>query len=66
MEFIKKKAFCPVCNAFLGFLERSYPNAFVCKECDFIFRWNKQGKILKPIKVEKHRKEGCACGRCGR
>lgn len=62
--FPKQTVYCPVCNDTLGYLTKGEVCSYVCTECQWIFTWNRQGKMTAPIKVDRKKKDTCDCGSC--
>lgn len=64
MTIFKKEAYCPVGNHIkLGELTKGEICSFVCKECRFMFSWDREGKLLPPIKIAPPPKL-CMCASC--
>lgn len=60
----RKSVQCPVCQEYLGYLVKDEVCSFVCKECQWIFTWNRRGEMTPPIKVETRKSKKCTCGGC--
>ncbi len=61
--FMKKEAICPVGKEPLGWITKGEVNSFVCKDCGFIYTWDRVGKLRAPVKL-KRTPQGCHCGTC--
>lgn len=62
---LSKTLFCPVGNHIeLGYLVKGEVCSFVCRECGWIFTWDKKGKLLPPVKLDLRKRETCACLGC--
>lgn len=59
----RKYAACPVCRAVLGTIVEGRATSFVCNECQWIWKWDREGDLQKPVKVGKS-PEKCDCGSC--
>lgn len=56
---------CPVCEATLGYFTKGAVSSFACTECQWIFTWDKKGKLQAPTKIIPLKKvKGCDCGSC--
>lgn len=64
--FTSRAAYCPVGNERLGLIVKGEVCSFVCKDCEFIYTWDKQGKLLVPVKLKPHKDTRCGCNSCGR
>lgn len=62
--FTRTTVMCPVCDTTLGYLVKNEVCSFVCRECQWIFSWDRAGKLQKPVKVNGPKKVGCDCGSC--
>lgn len=64
----KSTVFCPVGNhVALGYLTKGKVCIFICRECRYVFTWDKHGKLLAPEKLEEHGKKSiryCDSGGC--
>lgn len=56
---------CPVCETTLGYFTKGAVSSFACTECQWIFTWDKKGKLQPPTKIIPLKKPaGCDCGSC--
>lgn len=62
--FPKPSVECPVCKEKLGYLTRGEVCSFVCKECQWVFVWGRDGKMKKPIKLDDKKPQICGCEGC--
>lgn len=62
--FAKTLVLCPVCDTTLGYAVRNEVCSFVCRECQWIFTWDRKGKLGKPIKLNFKKPDTCDCGSC--
>lgn len=63
----RKSALCPVCpegDNYLGFLVKDDVCSFVCKDCQFIYTWDRKGILLPPVKLDSKKPKKCSCGGC--
>jgi NAD-dependent SIR2 family protein deacetylase len=54
---------CPVGKEALGYRFDGEMAEFECTDCDFIYSWDKNGRLLPPEKKKKPPKL-CNCGNC--
>lgn len=62
--FSKAVAVCPVCDTTLGYRIKGEVCSFVCRECQYIFTWDRKGNLTAPLKVDGKRKDICTCASC--
>jgi len=66
--FPKKIQYCPVCpksEGQLGYYTPGMARSFVCKDCQFVYSWDREGKMLPPVKyVPPKRGKKCGCPSC--
>lgn len=62
----KKVLYCPVGeHVTLGYHTKGFVSSYACTECQWIFTWDKNGKLLPPTKIIPLKKrELCDCGAC--
>lgn len=60
----RKSVECPVCKDYLGYLVNGEVCSFVCKDCQFIYSWDRKGYLLPPVKLESKKPKKCTCGGC--
>lgn len=62
----RKPVFCPVGDHVqLGYLVKGEVCSYVCRECSFMFTWNRDGKLMPPLKVDLDSKTKKARRYCG-
>lgn len=57
----KKEAICPVCADRLGWISKNQTNVLLCKECQWFFKWDHEGKMLPPEKYVYKKPVKCGC-----
>lgn len=63
--FQKKREFCPVGeHAEIGYRTKGERTTLICKECMFAFTWEKNGKLLPPVKLANFKSQICECPSC--
>lgn len=64
----KKIEYCPVCpktEGKLGYYTPGMAHSFVCTDCQFIYSWDSNGKLLPPVKYAHPKKsKRCGCASC--
>lgn len=61
---LKPSLKCPVCKDELGYLTRNEVCSFICRECQWIFTWGRDGHLRKPVKLSNKKPQTCDCGSC--
>jgi transposase-like protein len=64
MFYGRKTLNCPVCKDYLGYLVAAEVCSFVCRECRFIFSWDRNGVLMPPVRLDEKKPKICTCGGC--
>lgn len=59
-----KNVRCPVCGAILGKVVPDQASSYPCKECQWIFPFDADGKNLPPTKLNPKKPQTCGCEGC--
>lgn len=55
---------CPVCATIFGRLTPDEVCSFVCRECEWIYSWDRKGKLMPPVKLDNKKSKSCECQGC--